>query len=44
MGYYCNNIFSFNGKKYNPGEIILDDIPEIIIKEANLKLIRVPLS
>ena len=41
-GYYCDNLFSFNGKKYNPGEIIIDKIPEKVIEDAELKLIKVP--
>ena len=38
--YVCNSIFSYNGKRYNPGDIIIDKIPEKVIEEKKLKRIE----
>jgi hypothetical protein len=38
--FVCSNIFSYKGKQYNPGDMILEEIPETIVKANDLKKIQ----
>jgi hypothetical protein len=39
IAYTCKEVFEHNGKKYNPGDIILEKISENVIRSAGLKKI-----
>ena len=38
--YTCDEVFEYNGKKYNKGDIILEKIPERVVISAGLKKIN----
>lgn len=38
--YTCEEVFEYNGHKYNKGDIILEKIPESIVRSAGLKRIN----